>query len=97
MSSFKVIGLLVLEENSFKCFTIYAHGGHLGHVTYTIYINCLSHFQRRLHMTLALTGKAVLEKNMFENNVYIHVYSPVVGADNTLGSNVSINLIIQSI
>ena len=28
----------------------YGHGGHLGHVTWTIYINFLSPFPRRLHM-----------------------------------------------
>ena len=26
-------------EDSLKVFTIYGHGGHLGHVTWTIYIN----------------------------------------------------------
>ena len=31
-------------------FTIYGHGGHLGHVTQTIYINFLSPFPRKLHM-----------------------------------------------
>ena len=29
------------EEGFFKVFTIYGHGGHLGHVTWTIYINFL--------------------------------------------------------
>ena len=27
------------EEGCFKVFTIYGHGAHLGHVTWTIYIN----------------------------------------------------------
>ena len=40
---------------------------------------------------LALIGQVVSEKNMFENNGYIQVYSPGGGADNPLGS------IIQSI
>ena len=31
-------------------FTIYWHGGHLGHVTWTIYINFGSPFPRRLHI-----------------------------------------------
>ena len=30
-------------------FTIYGRGGHLGHVTWTIYINGPSPFPRRLH------------------------------------------------
>ena len=38
-------------EDCFKVFTIYGHDGHLGHVTWTIYINFLSPFPRRFHMT----------------------------------------------
>ena len=30
------------EEDFFKVFTIYEHGGHLGHVTWTKYVNFLS-------------------------------------------------------
>ena len=37
-------------EDFFKVFTIYGHGGHLGHVTWTIYINFGSPFPRRLHI-----------------------------------------------
>ena len=33
-----------------KVFTIYGHGGHLGHVTWTIYTNFRSPFPRRLHI-----------------------------------------------
>ena len=33
-----------------KVFTIYGRGGHLGHVTWTIYTNFGSHFPRRLHI-----------------------------------------------
>ena len=43
MPSIKIIGLLVLEKKILKVFTINGHGGHLGHVTCTIYINFLSH------------------------------------------------------
>ena len=32
----KVIGILVLEKNVLKGFTIYGHVGHLGHVTKTL-------------------------------------------------------------
>ena len=38
------------EEDFFKVFTIFEHGGHLGHVTWTIYINFRSPFPRRLHI-----------------------------------------------
>ena len=37
-------------EEFFKVFTIYRHGGHLGHVTWTNYINFRSPFPRRLHI-----------------------------------------------
>ena len=50
MPSFKVIGLLVLEKKILKVFTIYGRGGHLGHVTWNIYINFGSPFLRRLHI-----------------------------------------------
>ena len=35
---------------NFKGFTIYGHGGHLGHETGTIYINCYSLFPWRLQI-----------------------------------------------
>ena len=38
------------EEDFFKVFIIYGHGGHLGHVTWTIYTNLRSPFPRRLHI-----------------------------------------------
>ena len=38
------------EEDFWRVFTIYGHGGHLGHVTWTIYINFRSPFPRRLHI-----------------------------------------------
>ena len=37
-------------DEFFKVFTIYGHGGHLGHVTWTIYINFRSPFPRRLRI-----------------------------------------------
>ena len=54
------------EEDFFKVFTIYRQGGHLGHVTWTIYTNFRSPFPRRLHINLALIGQAVSEEKMFE-------------------------------
>ena len=41
-------------EDFFKVFTIYGNGGNLGHVTWTIYINFLSHFPRRLRMKFGI-------------------------------------------
>ena len=37
----------------FKVLSIFEHGGHLGHVTWTIYIIFLSPFPRRLHIKFA--------------------------------------------
>ena len=37
-------------EDFLKVFAIYSHGGHLGHVTWTIYTNFRSPFLRMLHM-----------------------------------------------
>ena len=42
-------------------FTIYGHGGHLGHVTWTIYINIGSPFLRMLNMKFDF-GQAVSEE-----------------------------------
>ena len=52
MPSFKIIGFLSGsgEEDFLKVFTIYRHGGHLDHVTWTFYINFLSSLPRRLQI-----------------------------------------------
>ena len=82
----KIIGLLGLEKKGFKCFAIYSHGGHLGHVTLTIYINFHCPFLTMLNISFALIGQVVSEK-MFEYYGHIHVHSPGAGADNRLGTN----------
>ena len=38
------------EEDFLKVFAIYSHGGHPGHVTWTIYTNLRSPFLRMLHI-----------------------------------------------
>ena len=38
------------EEDFRRVFTIYGRGGHLGHVTWIIYINFRYPFPRRLHI-----------------------------------------------
>ena len=80
------------EEDFLKVFTIYGHGGHLGHVTCNISISFHPHFPIRIHMKF---GQLVSEKEMFENNVYIHVYSPRTGADNPLGSIFSLTVLFS--
>ena len=54
------------EEDLFKVFTIYWQGGHLGHLTWTIYINFGSPFPRRLHIKMSLIGHAVSKTTTFE-------------------------------
>ena len=49
MLSFKIIESWFWRR-FFEVFTIYGHGGHLGHMTCTIYINFCSPFPRRLHI-----------------------------------------------
>ena len=49
-------------EEFFKVFTIYGHGGHLGHVTLTIYINFRSPVPRRLHMKFGLDWPSSLRE-----------------------------------
>ena len=39
-------------EEEFGVYSIYGHGGHLGLVAWTIYINVRSSFPRKLHMKL---------------------------------------------
>ena len=88
MPSFKIIVLPVLEK-IFEVFSIYGRGGHLSHVTMTIYIKENFPFPRKLHIKFGFDWpsgfRAVLEKTSFENDGHIHVYSPGAGADNSLG------------
>ena len=62
MQSFKIIGLPILERNIFRVFILYGHGGHLGHVTWTIYINIRSSFRRRLHMKFGFDWPSVFRE-----------------------------------
>ena len=53
------------EEDFLQFFTIYGHGGHVGHVTKLIYINFYSHFPLSFHMNLVPNGPTVSAKNKF--------------------------------
>ena len=51
MAHAKFNGLLVLHEKILRAFTIYGHGSHLSHMTWTIYINFLPPpLPRSLHL-----------------------------------------------
>ena len=51
-----------------KGFTIYQHGGHLYHVTWTKYINFLPPFAWRLDMNLVDISLVISEERSFEND-----------------------------
>ena len=81
------------RRRCFKVFTIYRHGGNLGYVTCTIFINFLS--EGGSTWNLKLIDQLVSEKKIIENNSYIDLYSPGTVVDSTLGKIVFINSIIQ--
>ena len=54
------------EENLLKVFAIYSHGGHLGHVTWTIYIYFCLPFLRMLLMKFGFDWPKVSEEKIFE-------------------------------
>ena len=58
------------EEDLYR-FLLYCHGGHLGHVTWTIFINFRSPSQRGSTYNLALNGQSISGKKMFKNNGHI--------------------------
>ena len=80
-----------------KVFSIYGRGGHLGRVTWTIYINFLSPFPRRCHMKSGFDWTSGFRKEELKNGGHIHVYSPGAGADNPLGKLFFSDTFIQSI
>ena len=61
------------------------HGGHLGHVTWIIYVYIDSPSYRCFKSNLALIGQAISEK-IFKYHCDIHVYCPGVGSNQPLGS-----------
>ena len=65
-TKFREIDPPVLRRRFLKGFTMYGRGGHLGHVTLTIYTNFGSPFPRRLHINFALIGQAISEERMFD-------------------------------
>ena len=85
MRSFKIIGLLVLEKKLFKGFNhILAWRQSWSCDLDHLYTLSFSLPKENSH-EMAFIGQVVLEKKMFENNGYVHLYSPGAGADNPLG------------
>ena len=56
MPRFVEIGLLDLGKKIFKCFTIYGHDGHLGHVTSIVLMNFHLLVFKSLHKNLVENG-----------------------------------------
>ena len=54
-TKFKVIGLWFQRRRFLKVFTIYSHGGHLGNMSWTVWINFRSPIRRRLLMKLGFS------------------------------------------
>ena len=70
------IGLLVLEKKNFeRFFTIYGHGGHLGHVTRIMFTNFISLYLKSFKQNLVQNGLVVSEKIWFEF-LYVHNLGP---------------------
>ena len=57
--SFVEIGLLVLEKKIFKGFTIYGHGGHIGHVTSIMFMNFHLHKHKSFHTKFGPNGSMI--------------------------------------
>ena len=58
------ISLPVPEKIFEGVFTIYGHGGHLGHVTSIIFMNFYFHVPEGLHTKFGSNGPMVSEKSM---------------------------------
>ena len=68
MSSVMIIGHLLLEKKVLKKnLTIESLGGHLDHVTFTIYLNFRLPFTGRLFKISALLSQTGSEERNFEN------------------------------
>ena len=61
------------EEEFFKVFTIYGHGGHLGQVTRTIWTNFCSPVPRRLHMKCGLNQPSGFRGDVWKWHTYTHM------------------------
>ena len=73
--SFMKIGLPVLEKKILEVFTIYGHGGHLGHVTRIMLTNFISLYLKAFIQNLVQNGPVVYEKIWFEF-LYVHDLGP---------------------
>ena len=66
MPSYTMICLLGLEKKKKMVFAIYSQGGHLGHVTWSIYANFFPPPKNAPQTVLTLIGQAVSEKKIME-------------------------------
>ena len=72
LQSFVEIGQPVLEKTIFKVCTIYGHGGHVGHVTWTIHINFDSPFLKMLNMKVS--GNTIMITKTSPSNIQIFFF-----------------------
>ena len=83
-----------------KVFSIYSHGGHLGHVTLTIYIYFLSPFPRTLHMKFGFdwpSGFRGEDVSLLWKYTCIYTVAPGQGQTTSQGLKFSININLLSI
>ena len=86
------------EEDFFQVFTINEHGGHLGHVTCTIYISFLSYFPRRLHIKFGFDWRRRSQRRSCLIIMVIYMYiAPGQGQTTPWGQSLFINNIIWSV
>ena len=69
------IGLPVLEKMILRVFTIYGHGGHLGHVTSIMSSDFHFLVPESIHKKLVQIGTVASEKIRFEV-FYVHDFGP---------------------
>ena len=66
MPSFKIIDFRFLRRRFLKVLTIYGRGGHLSHVTWTIYTSFGSPFPRRLHIKFGFDWKSGFREDLLK-------------------------------
>ena len=62
------------EEDYFRSFTIYRHGGHLVHWCGTIRTNCQYPLDSGPHVKSGENSQAVSEKKIFKNYTIVYMY-----------------------
>ena len=84
------------RRRSLKVFAIYSHGGHLGHVTLTIYANVHSLFLRMLHIKFGFDWPSGFREDVCIMWSYTFI-APGQGQTTLWAQNIFININLLSI